>query len=188
MAMVVADMSVSLDGFVADPSDGVGRVFAWYGKPQPGHGAWRPRHRRARGDHFRAAHLRGRRRLGRPPPHRGTGDRRHPRGARTVGRGRVRPSSFVTDGIESRHADAAHAIAGDRSGRARPAPASSSQCLDLGRGGPNPGQAGAGACLASRDPPVRGPGPRRRSSWTTRTVAEGNGVTHLRYNVQKQAG
>ncbi len=35
MATVVADMSVSLDGFVADPSDGVERVFAWYGKPQP---------------------------------------------------------------------------------------------------------------------------------------------------------
>jgi dihydrofolate reductase len=35
MATVVADMSVSLDGFVADPSDGVDRVFAWYGKPQP---------------------------------------------------------------------------------------------------------------------------------------------------------
>lgn len=35
MATVIADMSVSLDGFVADPSDGVERVFAWYGKPQP---------------------------------------------------------------------------------------------------------------------------------------------------------
>ena len=35
MATVVADMSVSLDGFVADPSDGVEGVFAWYGKPQP---------------------------------------------------------------------------------------------------------------------------------------------------------
>lgn len=35
MAHVVADMSVSLDGFVADLSDGVQDVFAWYGKPQP---------------------------------------------------------------------------------------------------------------------------------------------------------
>jgi uncharacterized protein YndB with AHSA1/START domain/dihydrofolate reductase len=33
---VVADMSVSLDGFVADLKDGVDEVFAWYGKPQPG--------------------------------------------------------------------------------------------------------------------------------------------------------
>jgi dihydrofolate reductase len=35
MAHVVADMSVSLDGFVADRKDGVQDVFAWYGKPQP---------------------------------------------------------------------------------------------------------------------------------------------------------
>jgi dihydrofolate reductase len=35
MTQVVADMSVSLDGFVADRSDGVQEVFAWYGKPQP---------------------------------------------------------------------------------------------------------------------------------------------------------
>ena len=32
---VVADMSMSLDGFVADLEDGVDRVFAWYSKPQP---------------------------------------------------------------------------------------------------------------------------------------------------------
>ncbi|MFI6741533.1 dihydrofolate reductase family protein [Nonomuraea sp. NPDC050451] len=31
MAKVVANMSVSLDGFVADASDGVGQVFAWIG-------------------------------------------------------------------------------------------------------------------------------------------------------------
>lgn len=31
MAKVVANMSVSLDGFVADASDGVEDVFAWYG-------------------------------------------------------------------------------------------------------------------------------------------------------------
>jgi dihydrofolate reductase len=42
MASVVADMSVSLDGFVADPSDGVGDVFAWYGKPQPEHSLREP--------------------------------------------------------------------------------------------------------------------------------------------------
>ena len=36
---VVADMSVSLDGFVADLKDGVDEVFAWYGKPQPGFAA-----------------------------------------------------------------------------------------------------------------------------------------------------
>ncbi|MGP4025150.1 dihydrofolate reductase family protein [Actinomadura sp. 3N407] len=30
MAKVIANMSVSLDGFVADPSDGVSEVFSWY--------------------------------------------------------------------------------------------------------------------------------------------------------------
>ena len=32
MARVVANMSVSLDGFVADAGDGVGEVFSWYRK------------------------------------------------------------------------------------------------------------------------------------------------------------
>jgi len=31
MAKVVAIMSMSLDGFVADPADGVEEVFRWYG-------------------------------------------------------------------------------------------------------------------------------------------------------------
>jgi dihydrofolate reductase len=31
MATVVAEMSMSLDGFVADTSDGIGEVFAWFG-------------------------------------------------------------------------------------------------------------------------------------------------------------
>lgn len=31
MALVIADMSMSLDGFVADPSDGVEHVFGWTG-------------------------------------------------------------------------------------------------------------------------------------------------------------
>jgi hypothetical protein len=35
MATVVADMSVSLDGFVADTADRADKVFSWYGKPQP---------------------------------------------------------------------------------------------------------------------------------------------------------
>ncbi len=30
MSKVVAIMSMSLDGFVADPHDGVGEVFDWY--------------------------------------------------------------------------------------------------------------------------------------------------------------
>lgn len=34
-AQVVADMSVSLDGVVADTCDDAGKVFAWYARPQP---------------------------------------------------------------------------------------------------------------------------------------------------------
>ncbi len=32
MATVVANMSMSLDGFIADPSDEVGPLFDWYNK------------------------------------------------------------------------------------------------------------------------------------------------------------
>ena len=31
MSRVIADMSMSLDGFVADPNDGVEHLFGWYG-------------------------------------------------------------------------------------------------------------------------------------------------------------
>ncbi len=31
MATIVADMSMSLDGFIADENDGVGELFGWYG-------------------------------------------------------------------------------------------------------------------------------------------------------------
>jgi dihydrofolate reductase len=41
MATVIAEMTMSLDGFVADPSDGVEQLFGWYGSggvavPTPG--------------------------------------------------------------------------------------------------------------------------------------------------------
>jgi dihydrofolate reductase len=35
MGPIVADMSMSLDGFIADESDSVDQVFTWYSKPQP---------------------------------------------------------------------------------------------------------------------------------------------------------
>ena len=31
MATLIADMSMSLDGFIADPSDGWSHLFGWYG-------------------------------------------------------------------------------------------------------------------------------------------------------------
>ena len=41
MGTVIAEMTMSLDGFVADPSDGVEQLFGWYGSghvavPTPG--------------------------------------------------------------------------------------------------------------------------------------------------------
>jgi dihydrofolate reductase len=39
MGPIVADMSMSLDGFIADESDSVDQVFTWYGKPQPDSGS-----------------------------------------------------------------------------------------------------------------------------------------------------
>lgn len=35
MSPVVADMSMSLDGFIADEADSVDQVFTWYGRSQP---------------------------------------------------------------------------------------------------------------------------------------------------------
>jgi len=35
MGPIIADMSMSLDGFIADESDSVDQVFTWYSKPQP---------------------------------------------------------------------------------------------------------------------------------------------------------
>jgi dihydrofolate reductase len=39
MGPIVADMSMSLDGFIADESDSVDQVFTWYSKPQPDAGS-----------------------------------------------------------------------------------------------------------------------------------------------------
>ena len=33
MATTIANMSMSLDGFIADPADGTDRLFAWYAHP-----------------------------------------------------------------------------------------------------------------------------------------------------------
>ena len=33
MATVIANMSMSVDGFIADPADGIDRLFGWYASP-----------------------------------------------------------------------------------------------------------------------------------------------------------
>jgi dihydrofolate reductase len=133
MSTVVADMSVSLDGFVADPSGGVDRVFAWYAKPQP---AAQPADGR---DEAGAMGLRvivyGRRTFDQA---KGWGGR-HPTGAPVIVLTRQTPDgwpredadvSFVTDGIE--HAiEQARATAGDGV-IALGSPSVIQQCLNLG--------------------------------------------------------
>ena len=118
MSNVVAIMSMSLDGYVADPDDGVAEVFDWYfssgdveihtggsdpmtfrvSEPSAEH--LRGLDVRARCRAHRSAHVRGRPGLGREPRV-GTGVRPRPT---TIPAGWPRPDStvhFVTDGIES---------------------------------------------------------------------------------------
>src|SRR5579884_500319 len=135
MSTVVADMSVSLDGFVADPAGGVDRVFAWYGKPQP---AAQPTEPSREGGAFGLGVIvYGRRTFEQA---KGWGGQ-HPTGAPVIvvthevpdGWPRENSSvSFVTDGIESamKHAEA---VAGDGV-IALGSPSIIQQCLD---GGPD---------------------------------------------------
>ena len=189
MSTVVADMSVSLDGFVADPAGEVDRVFAWYAKPQP---ASQP----AEGpSEAGAPGLRvivyGRRTFDQAKGWNG----QHPTGAPVIVVTHDAPDgwpreaaavSFVTDGIESAM-EQAKAIAGDGV-IALGSPSIIQQCLNLRlvdriQVKVVPLLLGAGIRLfgdLTRDP-VELENP---------TVVEGNGVTHLHYRVpdQGQAG
>ena len=182
MSTVVADMSVSLDGFVADPAGGVDRVFAWYAKPQP---ASQPPEQPGKAG---ASGLRvivyGRRTFDQAN---GWGGH-HPTGvpvivvAHNVPDGWPREGaavSFVTDGIESAMAQA-EAIAGEGV-IALGSPSIIQQCLNLRlvdriQVKLVPLLLGAGVHLFGdlAGDPVELENP---------TVVEGNGVTHLHYRV-----
>jgi dihydrofolate reductase len=182
MSTVVADMSVSLDGFVADPGGGVDRVFAWYGKPQPSGQAVEPTGETA------AFGLRvivyGRRTFDQANGWPGG----HPTGAPVIVVTHELPDgwpragstvSFVTDGIESAMKEAG-AIAGDGV-VALGSPSIIQQCLNLGMVDRVqvklvPVLLGGGIRLFGDLPggPVELENP---------TVVEGNGVTHLHYAV-----
>jgi dihydrofolate reductase len=182
MSTVVADMSVSLDGFVADPTGAVDRVFAWYGKPQPAAQPVEPSGEAA------AFGLRmivyGRRTFDQA---RGW-DGRHPTGAPVIVVTHEVPDgwpregstvSFVTDGIESAMEEA-EAIAGDGV-IALGSPSIIQQCLNLGmvdriQVKVVPVLLGAGIQLFGdlAGGPVELEDP---------TVVVGNGVTHLHYEV-----
>ena len=195
MAKVVALMSMSLDGFVADANDGVAEVFGWYfsGDVEV------PTASGSSGMTFRvsaqsAEHLRGLvAEVGAMLTGRRTFDRadgwggRHPWGpafvlTHDVPEGWPRPGStvhFVTDGLESAVAQAA-AAAGERAVGVHGGD-TIRQCLDAGLLDEMhidlvPVLLGSGISLfgQARNAPVVLGNP---------TVIAGVGVTHLRYPV-----
>lgn len=183
MGTVVADMSVSLDGFVADCRDGVEHIFSWYGKPQPESVA---------GDSGTAAGL-GVIVYGRRTFEVANGwDGNHPVGVpvivvtHEVPEGWPRENStvsFDTGGIESAMRSAAE-IAGDLT-IALGSPSIIQQCLDLGlvdriQVKIVPVLIGDGIRLFGRlaAAPVELGDPE---------IGQGNGVTHLYYDVRHGA-
>lgn len=182
MSTVVADMSVSLDGFVADPAGGVDRVFAWYGRPQPPAQPVEPAGEAAA--FGLGAIVYGRRTFDQA---RGWGGA-HPTGApvivvtHQVPDGWPRHGStvaFATGGIESAMRDAAE-IAGEGV-IALGSPSVIQQCLNLGL---------VDRIQVKLVPVLLGSGIRLFGELAggpieleNPTVIEGNGVTHLRYPV-----
>jgi dihydrofolate reductase len=177
---VVADMSVSLDGFVADPSDGVERVFAWYAKPQPADTS-----APEAGSPGLGVIVYGRRTF---DVARGWGGN-HPMGVPVIVVTHRIPDgwpregstvSFVTDGVQSAIEQASE-IAGDKV-IAIGSPSITQQCLDLGlltriNIKLVPLLLGDGIRLFEKlgTAPLELDGPK---------VTEGNGVTHLTYQVR----
>ncbi len=184
MATVVADMSVSLDGFVAAPDGSVDEVFAWYSKPQP---ASQPPERPSEpGAGGLGVIVYGRRTFEQAN---GWGGQ-HPMGVpvivvtHTIPEGWPREGStvsFVTDGIETAMAQA-EAIAGDGV-IALGSPSIIQQCLNLGM---------VDRIQVKLVPVLLGDGIRLFGELAgdpleleNPTVVEGNGVTHLHYLVPK---
>jgi dihydrofolate reductase len=171
-------MSMSLDGFVADPSDDVSKVFAWYSKPQPDRSTPEPT-----GPGLGLI-VYGRRTF---DVAKGWGGN-HPMGVpvivvtHTVPGGWPREDStvsFATEGVESA-IEQAKALAGDRV-VAIGSPSIAQQCLNLGL---------LDRVQVSLVPVFLGEGIRFFEDLTSApielggpTVSEGNGVTHLHYNV-----
>jgi dihydrofolate reductase len=185
MGAVVADMSVSLDGFVADTADRADKVFTWYGKPQPEQSPHEPSGeadamglgvivygRRT----FEVAH---------------GWDGRHPTGApvvvvtHSIPDGWPRPDStvsFDTTGVSSAMATAAE-IAGDNV-IALGSPSIIQQCLALGV--VDRIQVKVVPVLLGNGIPLFGSLPGDPIELDDPEVIQGNGVTHLYYNVAKR--
>lgn len=186
--LVIADMSVSLDGFVADLEDGVDQVFAWYGKPQPGAPESAAPEELARGEAgamgvgviiygrrtFELAH---------------GWDGKHPTGApvlvvsHSVPDGWPRAGStvsFATDGIAS----ALHQAEEIADGQviALGSPSIIGQCLDLGL--VDRLQVKVVPVLLGRGIRMFGERSGAPVELDNPVVTEGNGVTHLHYRVR----
>lgn len=198
MAMVMTEMSMSLDGFVADPSDGVEHLFGWYGNGEVAVPTAQP-DRVLRTSAASAGHLRellanmgaivtGRRTFDIADGWGGT----NPWGVpvfvvtHSVPDGWPRddaPFTFVTDGLESAVAQA-KAAAGDGWVEVGAADIAR-QCLNAGlldevRIDLIPVLLGGGIRFFDGldNVPVELDGP---------TVIEGTGVTHMSYRVRKPA-
>lgn len=182
VATVVADMSVSLDGFVSDREDGWDRVLAWYSKPQPPRGSTVDSERDFSGLGVIVA---GRRTF---QVANGWGGQ-HPTGApvivvtHSIPADWPRPGSavvFNTEGIESA-IEQAREIANGKD-IALASPKIIQQCLDRGlvnriQVSVVPLLLGSGIRLFENlaGTPIEFGGP---------TVSVGNGVTHLAYQVR----
>jgi dihydrofolate reductase len=184
MSHVVADMSVSLDGFVADASDGVQHVFAWYGEPQPEQS---PREPAGEADAMGVGVIvYGRRTF---ELARGW-DGRHPTGAPVVVLTHSIPEgwpredstvSFDTAGIESAMAMAGK-IAGDKV-IALGSPSIIEQCLALGL--VDRIQVKLVPVLLGDGIRMFGPLASAPLGLSNPQIFEGNGVTHLYYDVAR---
>ena len=200
MATVIAEMSMSLDGFVADPADQVGPLFDWYGNgevevPTANPERWTFRTSQASARYLRETMARtgalvaGRRLfdIG------GWGEVGHPWGVvpvfvvtRSIPQGWPRedaplPVTFVTDGVESAVEQAKATAGAGWVGVAGPNVVQ--QCLNAGlldevRVNLVPVLLGEGIRYFDNlsNAPVALEGP---------SVIEGTGVTHLIYRVRK---
>jgi dihydrofolate reductase len=194
MATVIASMSMSLDGFIADPSDGTEQVFGWYFNGDttvPTAAAWLTfRTSEASAEVMRdalanvGALISGRRLFDVASGWGGT----HPMGVPVFVVTHKAPDdwphegfTFVTDGVESAVAQA-KVVAGDKR-VAVASPKIAQQCLDAGlldevHVDLVPVLLGAGIPFFENltHSPVDLDDPR---------VTEGTGVTHLAYKVRK---
>lgn len=195
MGSVIVDISMSLDGFVADPADGVNELHRWFSDGDvevPTHSGWTIRTSAGSARYLQdamdsiGALITGRRNFDIA----GAWGGNHPTGVPTfvvthaVPEGWPKPDAsmiFVTDGVESAVAQAKKA-AGDKS-VAIASPSIAQQCLSLGlldgiSVNVIPVLLGDGIPLFANlaDAPIRLTGP---------DVVEGNGVTHLYYRVDR---